>query len=502
VSPRDRLTAGISVAYLIVLLCGVFCTVLLSLERAFGETGVASLLTASISLVTVAWICFQKNEWIASRLGRAVDRVERVPARIWILAVIVVGSLLRIAWAVAIPQVATSDYLSYLKLASGLVERGEYWLGHTCFLRPPGVSLSLVPFVAVFGAKSWVPLIHNLMLYAITVPAVFALARRAADDRVAVMSVGLLAIWPNGIFLSGLASKELLLLLLLPATAVVYLRGMEGDENRCSAGVELTAGLLLGAAILTQPTFLLMVGVLMVVEGVRGPPSWRAARRLALLVVGAALVVAPWTLRNFLASGRFLLVSANGGQTLWVANNPEATGGFVSVADDRAQLDEISYDRVAFRRAIRWIWDNPRRFLALAIRKQILFLGDDADGAYWTLKRGIGIAGSGYAVAKGISNLFWIGVLALGIVAVRRFFRRPLLTRPSAVFLMLPLLFQVVIFSITESGGRHHVAIMGFIVVLSSLSVAKHDGPSTQEVEPIPHKKIKRRPKGRLFSDS
>jgi len=463
--------------YLMVLLWGVFCTVLLSLERAFGGTVVISLLTAAVSLVVVACIGIRRNEWIAKRLGRAADLMESVSARTWILATIVIGGLLRIAWTVLIPYVPTSDYLSYLRLAAGLADRGEYWLGHTCFLRPPGVSLSLVPWIAVFGAETWVPLIHNLVLYSMTVLVVFALARRVADDRVAGMSVALLAMWPNGIFLSGLASKELLLLFLLPATALVYLTGMEGTGGWRAAGIELAAGLLLGASILTQPTFLLMVGVFAVVEVVRGPLSWSAARRLALLVVGAALVVAPWTLRNYLASGSFLLVSANGGQTLWVANNPEATGGFVSVADDRDQLDEITYDRVAFRRAIRWITDNPRRFLELAVRKQILFLGDDADGAYWTLKRGLGIGGPGYAVAKGISNLYWIGVLALGMVAIRRLLGDPILTRPSTVLLMLPLLAEVVIFSVTESGGRHHVAIMGFIVILSSFVAAERKDP-------------------------
>jgi 4-amino-4-deoxy-L-arabinose transferase-like glycosyltransferase len=469
---RNRLTSDVARAYLVVLLYGVLCTVELSLERAFGTHQPASILVAVVSAAVVWWIGVRRNDEVVTAARSVSDLVARVPARTWIVAVIIIGCGMRIAWTAVARPVPNSDYLSYLTLASSLVERGEYWIGHTCFFRPPGVSLALAPLVAVFGPKTWVPLLQNLVLFSATVVIVFFLARRVADARVARASVALLAVWPNGVFLSGLASKELLLLFLLPAAVGLYLRAAAEPSGGRSVGFELAAGLVLGACILTQPTFLFMVGAFALFELVGGTVTWSGARRLALLLLGAALMVSPWTLRNYVASGRFLLVSANGGHALWVGNNPQATGGYVSVGRGRTEPDEITYNREALAWALSWIRENPRRFMELVVRRQALYLGDDADGAYWVLKRGLGIGGARYAVAKGLSNAFWIAVLALGVVSIRRILRDGASIRAPTVLAMLPLLFQVLIFSVTESGGRHHVAIMGFLVILSCLSVA------------------------------
>jgi 4-amino-4-deoxy-L-arabinose transferase-like glycosyltransferase len=466
---RARLVRVLIAAYCGVILYGVFCTVSLSLERALGFDPIAGFAAGAVVAAVVLWLALRRGDDVAGVFDRVVDSAAGLPVRTWILIWIGIGCLLRLGWGLAVPHVPTSDYLSYLRLAESLVERGEYWLGHTCFLRPPGVSFALTPLVAVFGAETWVPLVQNLLLYCATVVVVFALARQVMDDRVARLSVVVLALWPNGVMLSGLASKELLLLLLVPTTVLVYLRGAEEELHK--PGLELAAGLLLGACVLTQPAFLMLAGVFLIYELLRESGSQGAVRRLALLAIGTVLVVSPWTLRNYRASGEFVLVSANGGQTLWVANNPQATGGFVSVDDDRGRLDEITYDRLAFRRAVSWIRDNPGRFLALALRKQILFLGDDSDGPYWVIKRGLEIGDLRYAIAKGIANAFWIGVLALGVVSI--VYRRR--AHPASVLLMLPLLVQFVVFSITESGGRHHAAIMALIAIVSASIVSSMD---------------------------
>jgi len=460
-----------------VLYYGVFCTVYLSFERAFGgHRGIG--VAAGMAAVAAVLAASGRAEAVLRPLSRLADAAAGVPASRWLLVWLGIGCLLRLGWAALVPPTPVSDHLSYLRLAESLVERGEYWLGHTSFLRPPGVSLALVPLVALLGAGPWVPLVLNLLLLGGTLVVVHGLAARVAGQRVANAAVVLLAVWPNGVLLSGLASKELLLLLLLPAVLLVEIGGAARPGPR-KVWPELCAGLLLGAAVLTQPTSILLVAAVAVFEWLRGWAGGGAARRLGLLVAGAALVVSPWTLRNYLASGKLLLVSANGGQTLWVANNPEATGGFVSIDDDRGKLDEITYDRLAFRRAIRWIGDNPGRFLVLAVRKQILFLGDDADGAYWSLKRGRGIGDLRYILAKGISNAYWVAVLSLGAVALARLRGDPLTMMAPTVVLMLPLLLQVVVFSITESGGRHHVATMAFIVILSCLAAEGERAPTS-----------------------
>src|SRR5262249_17405128 len=55
-------------------------------------------------------------------------------------------------------------------------------------------------------------------------------------------------------------------------------------------------------------------------------PRWRSG---GALLLGAALVVAPVTLRNYAAEGDFVLITANGGLNLYIGNNEAANGAYV-----------------------------------------------------------------------------------------------------------------------------------------------------------------------------
>jgi hypothetical protein len=99
------------------------------------------------------------------------------------------------------------------------------------------------------------------------------------------------------------------------------------------------------------------------------------------------------------------------------------------------------------------------------VRKQVVYLGDDALGPYESLKRDLDPSVALYASAKGISDLYW---LALWTVLLLGF---PLLFRLGNWqlwygLLFLPLVYQWVIDSIFESGPRHHVPYVALISLL------------------------------------
>ena len=59
----------------------------------------------------------------------------------------------------------------------------------------------------------------------------------------------------------------------------------------------------------------------------------------------------------------------------------------------------------------------------LMVRKQVVYLGDDAFGPYESLKRDLDPSVALYASAKGVSNLFWLAlwtVLLLGFPVLFR----------------------------------------------------------------------------------
>src|SRR5262249_24309109 len=152
-----------------------------------------------------------------------------------------------------------------------------------------------------------------------------------------------------------------------------------------------------------QPSTLLFPVIFLILEVTSRSMYRPALRRFAILCCGVILVVAPWTVRNYLVLGIFVPVSVTGGISLYMGNNPQATGGFVTETSDfLMQFDETSANRVGRELARSWMRQHPGEVVRLAFEKHILFLGDDSVGAYMTLRRGLKMEGAAYFVFKGI----------------------------------------------------------------------------------------------------
>ena len=70
----------------------------------------------------------------------------------------------------------------------------------------------------------------------------------------------------------------------------------------------------------------------------------RSVRHAAAFVLLAALVVAPWTVRNHRVYGRWIAVASEGGVTFWTGNHPLANGD-----GDLATNPDLKRAELAFR---------------------------------------------------------------------------------------------------------------------------------------------------------
>jgi 4-amino-4-deoxy-L-arabinose transferase-like glycosyltransferase len=241
-------------------------------------------------------------------------------------------------------------------------------------------------------------------------------------------------------------------------------RGLSGGR---SWHLLLTGGLI-GCATLTQPSFILLPAVLGLAE-VAATGSLRVPLRHGLVVVfGVALVLAPWIWRNYRIFGELVMVSTNGGDVLYRANNPLATGTYTERGEvDLQGMAELERNRRGGELAREWIRNHPRQFLHLAFRKQIAFLGDDNMGAYETLRRGLGIGGPTLHLAKLVSTGYWMLIwmlILLGWLRAPTLYQLPLFSIP-----LLIVICQLVIDSVYESGSRHHVPLSGLLAILAAV---------------------------------
>jgi len=450
---------------------------------------------AALCVLAVVSILFVFRYSLLLFLGR-LSRVSSIGNRVWLIFWLFFGLALRLAWAFTFPATLKSDHLAYFQaaalMAQGHTGAGAYW--------PPGFSLFLAPFFMVFGAHPWVAQLCALLFFVATYLLTYALANRIQGGLTARIAPMLVAIWPGYFTLAGINCKECLLAVLMPATLLLYLKASDcrsvrafglGPFSYPASSHEgarfhwifvIAAGVCMGFAALTQPGYLLFPAVVFGFEMLRAKGLLRATGRTMVFSIAMLAAVLPWTYRNYLVFHRTVLISTNGGSVFYRANNPLADANYSAEGEVPLPKDEFAADQLGYQLADDWIVHHPGDFAALMVRKQIVFLGDDALGAYETLKRGLNPSVALYASVKGISNLYW---LALWTVLFLGF---PLLFKLSNWrlwfgFLFLPLVYQWAIDSVFESGPRHHVPYVALIAVLVGMVLSSAVQPKPKPTQ-------------------
>lgn len=302
-----------------------------------------------------------------------------------------------------IPVEPTSDATWYYgkaaDLANGLGYLNE---GVPTAFWPPGMSMALSVAFRIFGISVTSVGIFNLLL---GIPAAWLtlslgryIFRSEGAGRAALL---LLAIYPNSIGYFPLALTEVFYTTLLLAICwlLVVPRGWLAY---------LCAGLLLGLASLVKAQTLVVVPLIVAIALLRETGFWRRVPLAALRAVGlialAAVVIAPWTIRNERYLGSYVVVSTNGGFTLFTGNHDTADGGYqpndpAVIAIQNAPLDEVARDAAHKQAGIDWIRAHPGGFVRLMPLKLFKLWATDGE-AIWAYETGM----AGYAR---YAALFW-----------------------------------------------------------------------------------------------
>ncbi|MFH1037176.1 MAG: tetratricopeptide repeat protein [PVC group bacterium] len=265
------------------------------------------------------------------------------------------------------------------------------------FFRPPGYPYLLAALYLLPGDNSLVPRLAQMALGLLGIPVAFIFARRWYGARAALIFAGLTAVYWGFIYFEGElldASVGVFLTLLLLTLSSSWV-------ERVGPGPGFLTGLTLGVFALFRPNVLLFGPVLLVWAfrlRCRTPPAGRLSLHLAGFFLGVLLAVAPVTLRNYLVGGDVVLISAQGGMSLLIGNNEEASGtnhhlpGYGVIDSpfdypaavrslekelglDAGELPYSAASRLYTRRALSYIFSHPGRFFTLTVRKVLLFWG-------------------------------------------------------------------------------------------------------------------------------
>ena len=417
--------------------------------------GLALLLVAGLLLrfhARIAALCASISSW--------------QPSRAWYPFWLLFGVVTRLSWHLVFHTVPRSDGRTYFNLASSLALNHHY----DGAFYPPGLPLFEAPFLMVLGAHFWVASLCTLLTFLGTFAVVRLLGQELSGEPVGAIACALLAVWPNDVAAVGSNPKEALLALLVTTCLWLYLRASR-HSGIAQLGCVALAGLLAGCSALTQPAFLLFPTVMIGCELLWHGITAAGLRRIIVLGVATLAAIAPWAVRNYTLFHRPVLISVNGGSVFYRANNPNANAQYSPEGAETFGSDPFAASDAGYRAARLWIRQHPLDFAKLMVRKQVVYLGDDSDRIYESLKRDQQPSALVYAGSKLLANLFWMS-LFLFLVAASTWLFRPRDWRLWYGICVLPLLYQWAIDSVFEAGARHHVPYLGLISILVALGVA------------------------------
>ena len=206
----------------------------------------------------------------------------------------------------------------------------------------PGVpSAYTQPLYAWFLAGLYWPLdrswavvgLAQVLVAVVTALLVLAIGTHLASVRTGVLAALVATLHPYLVWHDIHVNREILDGLLAAAIVLLALLAYE----RRSLPLALGLGAVTGLAILSNARLLLLPLVLAPYVAWRVRPAGRAIAAAALVVVGAALVTAPWVVRNKVVIGCATITTDT--RALWKANNPAtydvlARGGWIDDVPD------------------------------------------------------------------------------------------------------------------------------------------------------------------------
>jgi 4-amino-4-deoxy-L-arabinose transferase-like glycosyltransferase len=164
------------------------------------------------------------------------------------------------------------------------------------------------------------------LLGAFVIVVVGLLGRRAAGERVGLIAAAIAAVYPTLVAADGSLMSETLYGLLVGVALLVALRLRERPRLLLAAAL----GALIGLAALTRAEgllFLVFLAVPVCVAARRASTTRTAVLAFVVTCLGAAVVIAPWTIRNWSAFDQPVLISVNDSTVLAGANCDQSYSG-------------------------------------------------------------------------------------------------------------------------------------------------------------------------------
>lgn len=311
-----------------------------------------------------------------------------------LLFVLLISALIRCGLAVYVQRqldqqpertyVIEGDADGYWKLAQTLVH-GEPYSIYTPprrVLRMPGFPLFLAGAMSIVGEDHFRVRLILALTGVVACFVVYLLGKELVNETIGVIAAGLMAISPVMAGFSVLFLSETLFAVTMLFSLWVLVKlakvSFEVEDQFRGRLWSVLAGVSLAVAYYVRPSWLLIVpaAVLILTVCAQGHRSV-ALQRSALLIVGFAVMLAPWVYRNYRVTGHFVPTNLWSGPSLYDGLNPRATGDSdMTFFDQERVLDRMSeyeMNRHYTQRAVEYARQHPGRVVELMGAKLVRY---------------------------------------------------------------------------------------------------------------------------------
>jgi tetratricopeptide (TPR) repeat protein len=233
-------------------------------------------------------------------------------------------------WAIAL---AGGDFAADDVLILGPLY--PYFMAAVYFVYGPNM-LALKLLQAVIGALDCLLVAH--------------LARQYFEPRVALFAAATAAFYGMLIFYGGTVMVVNLQVMLILLALIAVTRALREPTARRWG----LAGAVIGASVVARQTALLFVPIIVAWLFVDLRERLAVGRRVQLaaaFALGLALLILPFTVRNYVAAGDLVLINSTGGANLYMGNNARSDGSWIPPHFPGQRVDNPLAMRSAFTRA-------------------------------------------------------------------------------------------------------------------------------------------------------
>lgn len=298
---------------------------------------------------------------------------------LWALAIFALAIVVRSAWVAYANHGPGHDGWSYWYAANEIADghgfRDVFSQGYSA-ARPPAYPYILAGIFKAFGSHVLSAKALNIVAGAATAVLVYALGTRLRDQRAGIIGGIVIALFPSQIYFTSVLMTETLFVF-FSAALVLVLIVLLAKRQSLEPWQALGLGLFLGFLALMRAEALLLVPLLLLLLLVLGHRWLQVAQAAALIAVGMAILITPWTVRNYVRFDEFVLIRKppNGeASVIRTGLSPNY------IAEGLGRRDPLSWSELADRYT-----SKPWLLVTLAGHKTRDYLGDD-DPFQWIVE--------------------------------------------------------------------------------------------------------------------